>query len=163
MKMCDCVAQKSKDPSTKVGAVIVGPDHEIRSTGYNGFPRGAADDLSNSELVWRALTPTEKQNVVKARLERPLKYAWVVHAEQNAIVNAARIGTSTKGCCLYVNAMPPCQDCSKLIVQAGISMVVLCYKEIPERWRASCDIGNEILCECGVHILNVHQQPKEKP
>lgn len=78
-------ARMSKDPKTKVGAVIVGPDREVRAMGFNGFPRGIAD------------TP--------ARLEdRDLKLKLVVHAEMNAILNAVRVGVSVKGCTLYLAA-----------------------------------------------------------
>ena len=73
------VAVKSKDPTTKIGALIVGPDREIRSTGYNSFPRGLDDN-------------------VRERMERPEKYYWIEHAERNAIYNAARCGTTLKGC-----------------------------------------------------------------
>jgi dCMP deaminase len=88
-----------------VGCVIVGPAHEIRSTGYNSFPRGIRDDLPE-------------------RLERPAKYLWIEHAERNAILNAARAGTATEGCTLYVDLMP-CMDCGRAIVQAGIVEVAV--------------------------------------
>ena len=90
-------ATLSKDESTKLGCVIVGPDREIRATGYNSFPRGVNDDRP------------ERQG-------RPLKYKWFEHAERNAIYNAARVGVSLKGCVLYC-AWPPCTDCAR-----GISM-----------------------------------------
>ena len=81
------------------------PTHEIRSTGYNSFPRGIRDD-------------------VPERLERPAKYLWIEHAERNAICNAARAGTATEGCTIYVEIMP-CMDCARAIVQAGICEVVV--------------------------------------
>lgn len=83
MSLCYMVSIKSKDQSTKYGAVIVGPDHEIRSTGYNSFPRGVNDNLSE-------------------RQKRPEKYLWFEHAERNAIYNAARMGTPLNGTTLYV-------------------------------------------------------------
>lgn len=104
IRMAFLVASKSKDTSTKVGAVIVGPDHEVRSTGYNGFPRKVKDD-------------------VLERLERPEKYLWVVHAEQNAIYNAARVGIATNGCTMYLN-WEPCSICAGAIIQAGIIEIV---------------------------------------
>ena len=67
--MANLVAKKSKDQSTKIGAVIVGADNEIRSTGYNSFPKGLNDDLQE-------------------RQERPEKYYWIEHAERNALYNA---------------------------------------------------------------------------
>jgi len=59
-----------------------------------------------------------------ARLERPAKYLWIEHAERNAICNAARAGTATAGCTLYVELMP-CMDCARAVVQAGITEVVI--------------------------------------
>jgi len=103
--ICRMVATRSKDPNTQVGCVIVGPAHEIRSTGYNSFPRGIRDD-------------------VPERLERPMKYLWIEHAERNAICNAARCGTPLEGCTIYVEIMP-CMDCARAIVQAGISTVAI--------------------------------------
>ena len=103
--ICKVVASRSKDPNTQVGCVIVGPAHEIRSTGYNSFPRGIRDDLPE-------------------RLERPAKYLWIEHAERNAILNAARVGTATEGCTMYVDLMP-CMDCGRAIVQAGIVEVAV--------------------------------------
>jgi dCMP deaminase len=105
LKVCRVVALRSKDPSTKIGCVIVGPAHEIRSTGYNSFPRGIRDD-------------------VPERLQRPEKYLWIEHAERNAIFNAARAGTPLEGCTIYVEIMP-CMDCTRAIVQAGIRQVVI--------------------------------------
>jgi len=98
------VASWSKDRSRKVGCVIVGPNREIRATGYNGFPRGVADD-------------------VEARHQRPAKYRWTEHSERNAIYNAARSGVSTEGCRIYL-MWYPCMDCARAIVQAGIVEVV---------------------------------------
>lgn len=99
------VKLKSKDRHTQIGAVIVGTDNEIVSTGYNSFPRGIDDDN------WR-------------RQERPEKYYWFEHAERNAIYNAARIGVSTKGSTMYLTCGIPCADCARGIINAGISVVV---------------------------------------
>ena len=100
------IACWSKDRSRKVGCVIAGPNNEIRTTGYNGFPRGVNDD-------------------VEYRHERPMKYKWTEHAERNAIYNAARNGISISGCTIYV-PWYPCMDCARAIVQSGISKLV-CY------------------------------------
>lgn len=106
IEMAMLVSGKSKDPSTKVGCIIVGPDREIRSTGFNGFPRGV----------------NERND---ARWERPAKYKWVEHAERNAVYNAARTGASLKGCTAYLNWEPiPCADCSRAFAQAGIVEIV---------------------------------------
>ncbi len=82
---CLLNARMSKDPRTQVGAIIVGPDREQRADGFNGFPRGIAD------------TP-ERLN------DRDIKMRLIVHAERNAICNAARIGVSIQGCTLYLAA-----------------------------------------------------------
>ena len=105
MSMAYFVAMKSKDQSTHVGAVIVGPDNEIRSTGYNSFPRGMKDDLPE-------------------RHERPEKYFWFEHAERNAIYNLARMGTSSKGCKMYTQGLP-CTDCARAVIQSGIMEVIV--------------------------------------
>lgn len=94
-------AQKSKD-STKVGAVLVGPDGEVRLTGYNGPPRGVND------------TPE--------RRERPTKYFYASHAEANLISFAAREGIRTSGCTVYVTHMP-CAACARTLIQAGVKQV----------------------------------------
>jgi dCMP deaminase len=112
LDICKVVASRSKDPNTQIGCVIVGPAHEIRSTGYNSFPRGIRDD-------------------VQERLERPAKYLWMEHAERNAICNAARAGTSTEGCTIYVEIMP-CMDCARAIVQAGIVDVAVSASRMAE-------------------------------
>jgi len=104
MDMARTIAGWSKDRSRKVGAVIVGPGKEIRASGYNGFPRGVADD-------------------VEARHQRPAKYRWTEHAERNAIYNAARSGVSTFGCVIYL-PWYPCMDCARAIVQAGLIEVI---------------------------------------
>jgi dCMP deaminase len=105
MNMVYLVAMKSKDESTHIGAVIVGPDREIRSTGYNSFVRGINDSIPERQI-------------------RPEKYFWFEHAERNAIYNAARIGVSTKDCTMYTNGVP-CMDCARAIIQAGIKRVVV--------------------------------------
>ena len=99
------VKLKSKDEKTQIGAVIVGADNEIVSTGYNSFPRGIIDDISE-------------------RQERPEKYFWFEHAERNAIYNAARIGVSTKGTTMYLTCGIPCADCCRGIINAGITTIV---------------------------------------
>jgi dCMP deaminase len=99
------IAMKSKDEKTQNGAIIVGPDNEIISTGYNSFPRGINDNLHE-------------------RQERPEKYFWFEHAERNAIYNAARIGVSLKNCKIYVTGIP-CMDCARGIVQSGINEIVI--------------------------------------
>lgn len=99
-------AQRSKDPSTQVGACIIDNDKRILSTGYNGFPHGCSDD----DFPW---------NRDEAKGET--KYPFVVHAELNAILNAS--GKSLAGSKLYV-ALFPCHECAKAIIQSGVREVV---------------------------------------
>lgn len=94
-------ARKSKD-STQVGAVLVGPDGEIRLTGFNGPPRGVTDTVE--------------------RRERPTKYLFTSHAEANLIAFAAREGIATKRCRVFVTHMP-CAACARTLIQAGVSEV----------------------------------------
>ncbi len=129
---------RSKDPSTQVGAVIV-RDNTILSTGYNGLPRGVADDRPE-------------------RWVRPTKYLWVVHAEENAIFNATRNGVSTDGATLYVTPMHPCGDCAKAIVQAGIKRVAIESKINPDRWQSDFHHAREILQVGKVQVFAAPQQ-----
>jgi len=109
--ICEVVGSKSKDLSTHVGCVIVGPAHEIRSTGFNGFPSGVEDDLDN----------------FPERYKRPEKYVWTEHSERNAIYLAARHGVSLVDCTIYLTWMP-CAECARAIIQSGIQRVkVLAY------------------------------------
>ena len=102
-------AQRSKDPNKQVGAVIVGPDKVIMGVGYNGFPRGCSD----SDLPWA------KKSTNDDAMET--KYAYVCHAEMNAIMN--KNSQSLHGATVYVT-MYPCNECAKLIIQSGIKEVV---------------------------------------
>ncbi len=104
MSVAKLASMRSKDPNTQVGACIVGRDNVIISTGYNGFPKGCSDD----EFPW-------------AREGEDTKYAFVVHAELNSILNAN--GKDLRGSKLYV-ALFPCNECAKAIIQSGISEVV---------------------------------------
>ena len=123
----------SKDPSTKVGCVVVGEDREIRSTGFNGFPRGISDD--NDRLT-----------------DREKKYPLICHAEENAIMHAARIGVSLKGSTAYVT-WPPCSRCARSLIQAGIKEVVYSTaEEIPERWLDDFNISTGMLEEANVVV-----------
>jgi dCMP deaminase len=99
-------AQRSKDPSTQVGACIVDDQNRILSTGYNGFPLGCSDD----EFPWE-----------RAGEETETKYPYVVHAELNAILNSR--GKNLAGSKIYV-ALFPCNECAKAIIQSGISEVI---------------------------------------
>lgn len=130
MNVAFTVAQKSKDPSTKVGCVLVGPDNEPRSFGWNGLARGV-DDLPE-------------------RMERPTKYDWTVHGEANAIANAARVGIPTKGCRAYITHFP-CKSCSDLLIQAGIECIVVGNGKVIGK-DSGHDLSQIKLAEAGVKV-----------
>ena len=134
--MANYVRTKSKDPSVQVGCVIVGPNNEVLSTGYNGFPRGV-DETKQSRWV------------------RPEKYQWIEHAERNAIYNAARCGIKLEGATLFLPWEPiPCSDCARAVVQAGIKRVIGTSAQFPssnpDKWREDAKIASQILFEGGV-------------
>jgi dCMP deaminase len=139
LEICRVVGARSKDPNTQLGCVVVGPAHEIRSTGYNSFPRGIRDD-------------------VPERLERPGKYLWIEHAERNAICNAARAGTATERCTVYVEIMP-CMDCARAIVQAGIVEVVISDARMAqyssEYYNQHFSLVEVLFAEAGVTVRRV--------
>jgi dCMP deaminase len=127
------IATWSKDPSTQVGCVVVGSDREIRSTGFNGFPRGIEDDDDRLS-------------------DRAKKYPLICHAEENAIMHAARIGMPLKGCTAFVT-WPPCCRCARSLIQAGVSEVVFPLGcEIPPRWKEDFETSNGMLQEAGVQV-----------
>lgn len=129
------VSMKSKDQRTFVGSVIVGPDNEIRTTGYNSFPRNLNDDVPERQIA-------------------PVKYDYFEHAERNAIYNAARYGASLKGCRMYV-PWHPCAHCARGIIQAGITEVIIHTKfpgNIKSDWDESKKRGQEMFDECGVKV-----------
>ena len=99
-------AQRSKDSSTQVGACIVNRDRKLLSVGYNGMPIGCSDD----EMPW------EREGELL-----DTKYAYVCHAELNAILN--NDGRSLKGTTIYVTLFP-CNECAKAIIQCGIKEIV---------------------------------------
>lgn len=128
-------ASMSKDPRTKIGAVLV-KDGVIISEGFNGLPRGVRD--------------------YKTRLDdRELKYKFVVHGEHNAILNCARNGVSTLGSTLYTQGVP-CNECAKAIVQAGIKRVII-HNRWPdmgssEKWVEAAKITKEMFAEADIPI-----------
>ena len=105
MGLAHLSALRSKDPSTQVGAAIVDENHRVVSVGYNGFPSGVSD----ADFPWQR---------VGGVLES--KYAFVVHAELNAILNSQR---SVRGCTIYVSLFP-CNECAKATIQSGIKKIV---------------------------------------
>ena len=133
LKLAKHISEWSKDPSTQVGCVVVGPDREVRSTGFNGLPRGIEDN-------------DERLN------DREIKYPLICHAEENAIMHAARIGISLKDCTAYVT-WPPCTRCARSLIQAGISTIIYPENtEIPERWMADFNLSLNMLKEANINL-----------
>jgi dCMP deaminase len=129
------VKLKSKDRYTQIGAVVVGSDNQIVSTGYNSFPRGIDDNIDE-------------------RQERPEKYYWFEHAERNSLYNAALIGVSTKGCTMYLTCGIPCSDCARGIINSGISKIV-CERvggAVGNLWDEHAKRSIEMFNEAGVKI-----------
>lgn len=133
LKIAEEIRTWSKDPGTKVGCVLV-QERRMIASGYNGFPSTLSDSLELYE-------------------NRDYKLAVTVHAEANAIMNAAKNGAKTESCTAYVT-FPPCSQCAASLIQAGVSKVVCPNPaKAPERWRASFKLANEMLYESGVELL----------
>lgn len=105
MRMAHVIAERSKDPNTQAGAVVVTQNNVVVGVGYNGFPRGIDSDA----LPWNREGTLEDT-----------KYAYVCHAEENAIYNA---NNSTENCVIYCTLFP-CNECVKTIIQNGVREVV---------------------------------------
>ena len=110
LSLASVVAKRSCDPQTQHGAVIVGLNKEILSTGYNGFVRGINDEVLPNL--------------------RPEKYTWMIHAEHNAILNCARNGIKLQNSTIYVTG-PPCIYCLQYIYQVGITHII--HYDVPHK------------------------------
>lgn len=142
INMVYLVSLKSKDESTKQGAVIVSPHNRVKSIGYNGLPRGVNDNISERD-------------------ERPKKYLWYEHAERNAIYNAE---TSLVGCTLYTNGCP-CPRCARAVIQSGIIKVIYdkewnekdmeILKKYPDSWESGIFDSMEMFYEAGVEYKGI--------
>ena len=131
LTLADHVAQWSRDPSTKVGAVIVGASKRQVCFGFNGFPPGIAD--------------------TDARLnDRETKYRLVMHAERNALDNCH---FDTRGATLFVTRCP-CSECTKSIISKGITRVVFQpHPDFDQRWESELKWTRTMLMEVGVPLL----------
>ncbi len=134
MGLAHLSALRSKDPSTQVGAVIVDQNNKVVSIGYNGFPIGCSDD----EFPW-----AREGGMLES------KYAYVVHAELNAILNSAR---PVSGCTLYVSLFP-CNECAKAIIQAGIKKIV--YECDKYAKTEATQISKRMLRSAGVEFVRL--------
>lgn len=134
LEMAKLISTWSKDPSTKVGAVIVDDNKRIISTGYNGFAIGVDDNEKRLQ-------------------DRSIKYPLILHAEENALSFARQ---NLSNCTLYVYGLPPCAHCASLIIQSGIKQVVT-YKlsQENERWKDSFKLTKQIFKEAGVKITYI--------
>ncbi|ALH23730.1 putative dCMP deaminase [Pseudomonas phage PaMx11] len=134
MELARHYAGWSKDPSTRLGAVVVAGGKRQVGQGYNGFPRGVED-------------------APERYAERELKYQLIVHAELNAVLTAGR---DCQGATIYVWPLPPCPECTKAIIQAGIRRVVM-PRECPRpEWRVKFESFSKIMLdEAGVEVSYV--------
>jgi len=105
IRMAHVIADRSQDPSTQAGAIVVNEKNVVVGAGYNGWPRG----IKNEDLPWDREGDFENT-----------KYAYVCHAEENAVYNA---NNSTEGCKIYCTLFP-CNECAKTMIQNGIKEVI---------------------------------------
>lgn len=133
ISIAESIASMSKDPSTKVGCLIIDDDWNILSTGWNGFPRGV-DDL-----------PDRLNN-------RELKLSFTNHSEANAVAQAARNGVALKGSTAIITSLPPCSGCTKLLIQAGIKHIYFPEPNVgvSPHWVAEWGISRQMLLEADV-------------
>ena len=133
--LAEHIAQWSKDPSTKVGCVLVNDRRVVVGMGYNGFPRGVEDT-------------EERLN------DRPTKYKLVVHAEVNAILNS---NSEVAGSIAYNWPLPPCVDCMKFLIQSGVKGIVYPMPDQAsrERWGDSWELANQIAKEAGLWLVEL--------
>jgi dCMP deaminase len=131
--MAEFVAQWSKDPSTRTGAVITDDSYRVVSVGYNGFARGVDD--------------------APGRLnDRETKYKMIVHCERNAIIFARRDLT---GCTLFTWPFMSCAPCAAMVIQAGIKRCVapVLPERLAERWKAEGEMAAQMFKEAGVELV----------
>ena len=133
LDLAEHVSKWSKDPSTKVGAVIT-KDNRIVSIGFNGLPRGVVD------------SPERLNN-------REIKYKMIVHGEINAMAFAE---TSLEGCTLYTYPFMPCPVCAGQIIQRGISRVVSNYSD-NKRWKDSFELTQQMFKEARVKLVLIKE------
>jgi dCMP deaminase len=130
--MANSVSQWSKDPKKKVGCVLVQGKRDI-SKGYNGFPENLSDDLL------RLTNPEFKDRVI-------------IHAEWNAVINAAKFGIPVEGSTAFVTYHPCCR-CASVLIQAGVKRVVCPPPKLSsEKWRKDFQLSSDILYEAGVLV-----------
>ena len=129
MRIARTMAERSKDPSTQVGAVIATRDNVVVGIGYNGFPRGIDADKF----------PWEREGEL-----HETKYAYICHAEENAIYNA---NADTHGCKIY-STLFPCNECTKALIQKGITEVI--YEKDLYHNTPACIAARNMLDAAGI-------------
>ena len=134
LELAKHVSSWSKDPRTKVGAVLVNETKQVLSVGYNGFPRGVFDLESRYE-------------------DRPTKLMFVAHAERNALDNCF---ADTRGSTLYIT-LPPCNECVKSIIQKGVKRIVMLTSDA--RPQDNSDVAMTMLAEAGILLEYIHHDP----
>lgn len=123
------IAGWSKDPSTKVGAIAVDDSRVVLETGFNGLPRGVSD--------------------LPERMERPAKYLWTAHAEENLVAQAAR--PRLKGSTVYVTHLC-CNSCARMLVNAGVKKVV-CGNGMTAMPTEQFEVALAMFAEAGVEFV----------
>lgn len=133
MDMAHKVATRSKDPNTKVGCIVTTKDKVVVASGYNGIPQGVRD--------------------LPERMERPAKYLWTAHAEENAVALAARVGASLRDGYAYVTHYP-CSRCARSLIQAGIQVIYVDggTTNMPQE---EFDVAKEMFIEAGVYVIDL--------
>lgn len=139
MDMAHKVASRSKDPTTKVGCIVTSKDKVVVASGYNGIPQGVRD--------------------LPERMERPAKYLWTAHAEENAVALAARVGASLRDGYAYVTHHP-CSRCARSLIQAGIQVVYV-DKGKTNMPQEEFDVAKEMFTEAGVYVIDMNASDDE--
>jgi dCMP deaminase len=136
LEMSERFSEFSKDPTTKVGAIICDNNYRVLATGYNGFSAGYPDDYSS--------------------ITREEKHLISIHAEVNAILNAAKNGVNLSNSCIYASEHP-CANCTAAIVNAGITRIVLREKTnlSLSTWGKSLEMSQKIINSCQMELVKL--------
>ena len=138
LELCKLVSTWSKDPSTKVGAVITDDRHRVISLGYNGFPMACEDKAEDYE-------------------NREVKLKKILHAERNALLFANR---DLFGCTIYTYPFPPCAACASMIIQSGITRIVAPEPTTDQltRWKEDFELAFRMYYEAKVLLILIKQE-----